>query len=218
MLKNYLKIAFRNLLKHKGYTLLNVAGLAIGMACCILILLYVQDELSYDRHHEKADRIYRVAADLKFGGYHHRLAVAPAPLAAALVRDYAEVVAAARFRDQGSSLVKKEGAQNFKEERVIFADNAVFEIFTLPFLSGDAKTALVEPDAVVITATTAKKYFGENSALGQALIFDNAATYKITGVIADMPANSHFHFDLILSLTALEESRNEEWGSNNFTT
>ncbi len=218
MFKNYLKIAFRNLLKHKGYTFINIAGLAIGMACCILILLYVQNELSYDHHHEQGDRIYRVAADLKFGGYHHRLAVAPAPLAEALVRDYPEVAAAARFREQGSSLVKKEGGQNFKEERIIFADNAIFGIFTLPFLAGNPQAALAEPNTVVINQTTAKKYFGGNSALGQALIFDNQAAYKITGVIGDMPENSHFHFDLIAALSTLEESRNKEWGSNNFAT
>jgi putative ABC transport system permease protein len=218
MLKNYFRIAFRNLLKHKGYTFINIGGLAIGMACCILILLYVRDELSYDRHHEKADRIYRVAADLKFGGYHHRQVVTPAPLAGALVRDYPEVAAAARFGGQGSYLVKKADGQNLKEERVIFADNAIFEIFTLPFLAGDAKTALLEPNAVVITATTAKKYFGSNSALGRGLIVDNTAAYKITGVIANMPDNSHFHFDLIASITTLAESHSNDWGSNNFAT
>jgi len=218
MLKNYLKIAVRNLRKHKAYSFINIAGLAIGMACCILILLHVQSELSYDEHHEKAARIYRVAADLKFGGSHHRQAVTPAPLAEALVRDFPEAVAAARFRDQGSFLVKKQGEQNFKEERVVFADNAIFEIFTLPFLAGNPQQALVEPNAVVITQTTAQKYFGAGSALGQSLFFDNEASYKITGVIADMPENSHFHFDFIASLATLEESRNEDWSSNNFAT
>jgi len=110
MFKNYLKIAARNLLKHKAYSTINVLGLAIGMACCILILLYVQHELSYDRHHQNAERIYRVAADIKFGGNHFQLAVAPAPQAEALVRDFPEV---ACFRNYGSALVKKDGEKIF---------------------------------------------------------------------------------------------------------
>jgi putative ABC transport system permease protein len=218
MFKNYLKIAARNLLKHKAYSLINVAGLAIGMTCCILILLYVQHELSYDRHHEKAGRIYRVAADIKFGGNHFQMAVAPAPMAEALARDFPEVESAARFRNYGSSLVKKAGDQNFKEERVIYADNAIFDLFTIPLLAGDPRSALTAPDAVVISASTAKKYFGDADAVGQSLIFDNADAYKVTGVFADVPDNSHFHFDFIVSLLISDESRNNSWLSNNFTT
>jgi len=218
MFKNYLKIAARNLLKHKAYSLINVLGLAIGMACCILILLYVQHELSYDRHHRNAERIYRVAADIKFGGNHFQLAVAPAPLAEALVRDFPEVVNAARFRDYGSSLVKKQGEQNFKEERVIFADNAILDIFTLPLLSGDSRTALTAPNTVIINQTTAKKYFSDTNPVGQTLIFDNNDIYKVTGVFDDMPDNSHFHFDFISALAGSEESKNTLWVSNNFST
>ncbi|MCI0695026.1 ABC transporter permease [candidate division KSB1 bacterium] len=218
MFKNYLKIAARNLLKHKAYSLINVLGLAIGMACCILILLYVQNELSYDRHHQKAERIYRVASDHKFGGNHFQMAVSPAPMAEALVRDFPEVESAARFRGYGSFLVKKEGEQNFKEERVIFADNAIFDIFTIPLLGGDAKGALTAPNTVVISQSTAKKYFGESNPVGQSLLFDNTAVYKITGVFADMPDNGHFHFDFIAALISMDESRNSLWISNNFRT
>ncbi len=218
MLKNYLKIAARNLLKHKAYSLINVLGLAIGMACCILILLYVQNELSYDRHHEKAGRIYRVASDTKFGGNHFQMAVTPAPLAEALVRDFPEVESAARFRGHGSFLIKKEGEPNFKEERVIFADNAIFDIFTLPLLAGDAKAALAAPNTVVISQTTAEKYFGHMNAVGQSLLFDNSDVFKVTGVFADMPENGHFHFDFIAALATMDESRNNLWLSNNFRT
>jgi putative ABC transport system permease protein len=216
MFKNYLKIAARNLLKHKAYSLINVLGLAIGMACCILILLYVRHELSYDRHHENAERIYRVAADVKFGGNDYQIAVSPSPMAEALARDFPEVVNAARFRNYGTFLIKKEGAQNFKEERVVYADNAIFEIFTIPLLAGDA--ALTAPNAVVISKSTAKKYFGNAEAVGQSLILNNTDTYKITGVFADMPDNSHFHFDFIVSLLILDESRNNLWVSNTFAT
>ena len=218
MFKNYLKIAFRNLFKYRAYSLINVAGLAIGMVCCIAILLYVQHELSYDRHHEKAQRIYRVAADLKFGGNHFQLAVTPAPMAEALVSDFPEVVSAARFRDYGGSLVKKEDEPNVSEERVIYADNAIFDIFTIPLLAGDVQSALTSPETMVISESTAKKYFGDANVVGRSLIFDNRETYKITGVFADMPGNSHFHFDFIVSLMASEESRNNMWGSNNFAT
>jgi putative ABC transport system permease protein len=188
------------------------------MVCCIAILLYVQHELSYDRHHEKAQRIYRVAADLKFGGNHFQLAVTPAPLTEALVSDFPEVVSAARFRDYGGSLVKKEDEPNVSEERVIYADNAIFDIFTIPLLAGDVQSALTSPETMVISESTAKKYFGDANVVGRSLIFDNRETYKITGVFADMPGNSHFHFDFIVSLMASEESRNNMWGSNNFAT
>ena len=218
MFKNYLKIAARNLLKHRAYSFINVLGLAIGMACCILIMLYVQHELSYDRHHKNAERIFRVAADIKFGGNHYQMAVAPAPMAEALVRDFPEVASAARFRNYGSSLVKKEGGENLKEERVIFADNAIFEIFTLPLLNGEAKTALIAPNTVVISQATAKKYFRDTDPVGQTLIFDNNDAYKVTGVFADMPENSHFHFDFIAALTGSDESRNPLWIGNNFST
>ncbi len=218
MFKNYLKIAARNLLKHKAFSLINVLGLAIGMACCILILLYVQHELSYDLHHKNADRIYRVAGDIKFGGNHFQLAVGPAPMAEALVRDFPEVESAARFRGYGSFLIKKEGEQNFKEERVIFADNAIFDIFTISLLAGDAQAALTAPNTVIISQSTAKKYFGEANPVGQSLLFDNTAVYKITGVFADMPDNSHFHFDFIAALISMDESRNSLWISNNFRT
>ncbi len=218
MFKNYLKIAARNLLKHQAYSLINVLGLAIGMACCILILLYVQNELRYDRHHEKAGRIYRVASDHKFGGTHFQMAVSPAPMAEALVRDFPEVESAARFRGYGSFLIKKAGEQNFKEERVIFADDAIFDIFTIPLLAGDAKAALTAPNAVVISRASAKKYFGEADPVGQTLLFDNTDVFKITGVFEDMPDNGHFHFDFIASLTSMDESRNNMWVSNNFRT
>jgi putative ABC transport system permease protein len=174
--------------------------------------------LRYDRHHEKAERIYRVAADIKFGGNNFQLAVVPAPMAETLVKDFPEVISAARFRNYGSSLIRKEGEENFKEERIIYADNAIFDIFTLPLLTGDPRTALSAPNTVVINQTTAKKYFGNAEPVGQALIFDNTDAYKVTGVFADMPDNSHFHFDLIGSLAGSEESKNTLWVSNNFST
>ncbi len=218
MFINYLKIAVRNLLRHKGYSLLNIAGLAIGMACCILILLYVRDELSYDRYNTKADRIYRVASDINFGGKHIQIAVAPAPLAEALVRDLPEVEGAVRFRTQGSFLARKEAGRNFKEDGVVFTDNSLFHIFTIPLLEGDARNALAAPYTIVLSKSTAEKYFGSQNAVGQSLVLDDKDVYKVTGVYEDIPQTSHFHFDMIASLVTLDESRGTMWTSNDFQT
>src|SRR6478672_9098881 len=206
MLKNYFKIAFRNLWKNKGYSAINIIGLAIGIATCLLITLFVIDELSFDRYNKNADRIYRVNSDLKFGGEAHVMAVCPDPLASTLIRDYPEVENAVRFRSYGPSLVKK-GNENIKEERIIYVDSTVFDIFTLPMIAGNPRKALAEPNSVVITESTAKKYFGTTNVLGKVLRFDNQNDNKITGVIKDVPGNSHFNFDFFVSLAGSEEAR-----------
>ena len=223
MIKNYFKVAIRNLIKQKIYAVINILGLTIGIACCLLILLYVQDELSYDRYHEHANRIYRVAGDINFGGHHWELAVAPTPMAQALVNDFPEVVSAVRFREQGSFLVRRGQEDNIKETRVIFADSSLFQVFTIPLLQGDASSALKEPNTLVISESTAHKYFADEmqageSILDQTITLDNDTDYKITGVYEDIPSNSHFHFDLILSMEGLEESKDGIWLSNNFNT
>jgi putative ABC transport system permease protein len=217
MLKNYFKIAFRNLWKNKGYSAINIIGLAIGIATCLLITLFVIDELSFDRYNKNADRIYRVNSDLKFGGEAHVMAVCPDPLASTLIRDYPEVENAVRFRSYGPSLVKK-GNENIKEERIIYVDSTVFDIFTLPMIAGDPMKALAEPNSVVITESTAKKYFGTTNVLGKVLRFDNQNDNKITGVIKDVPGNSHFNFDFFVSLAGSEEARRNIWLSFNFVT
>lgn len=217
MLKNYFKIAFRNLWKNKGYSAINIIGLAIGIATCLLITLFVIDELSFDRYNKNADRIYRVNSDLKFGGEAHVMAVCPDPLASTLIRDYPEVENAVRFRSYGPSLVKK-GNENIKEERIIYVDSTVFDIFTLPMIAGNPMKALAEPNSVVITESTAKKYFGTTNVLGKVLRFDNQNDNKITGVIKDVPGNSHFNFDFFVSLAGSEEARRNIWLSFNFVT
>ncbi|MBC7920230.1 MAG: ABC transporter permease, partial [Ferruginibacter sp.] len=217
MLKSYLLIALRNLRKHKFYAFLNIAGLALGVTCCLLITLYVLDELSYDRFHAKADRIYRINVDVKFGGQEQQLANATDPLGFTLVKDYPQVEQAVRFRGQGGFLVKK-GDQNIKEERVIFVDSTLFDVFTLPVIAGNPGNALGQPNSVVITETTARKYFGTANALGKVLRFNNHDDYQVTAVIRDIPANSHFRFDFFLSMQNLAESRQQNWVSHNFNT
>ena len=218
MLRNYLKTAFRSLWKSKGFSAINIIGLAIGLSTCLLILIFVMDELSYDRYNVKADRIYRLDGDIKFGGNHFILAVAPAPAGPAVRRDYPEVEKEVRFRQQGGRLVKK-GDQNIQEDAVVFADSTLFDVFTLPMISGDPHTALVDAHTVVITERMARKYFNAVDVVGRTLMINDTIPYKVTGVIKDIPAQSHFHYDFFLSMTELDEARkNEEWLSNNFNT
>ena len=217
MIKNYLKIAFRNLWNNKGFSAINIAGLAIGLATCLLMLFYVTDELSYDKFNEKADRIYRVDGDIQFGGNHFVLAVAPDPMGPALKKDFPQVEQYVRFRGYGGLLVKK-GNANINEDRVIYADSTLFDVFTLPMIQGDPKTALTEPNSVVITETTAKKYFNSIDVVGKNLVINDTANFKITGVIKDVPSQSHFNFDFFVSLSSNDESRQNNWVSNNFNT
>ncbi len=199
MIKNYLKIAWRNLVKNKAFSVINITGLAVGIAVCLLITLYVVDELSYDRYNENADRIYRVDADVKFGGNELRLAVASDPMGATLKKDYPQVEEYARiYASEGSKLVKK-GNEFIEEEHIAYADSTLFNVFTLPAVAGNTKTALNEPNTVVISASAAKKYFGSTEVLGKAIEIDKTP-YKVTAVIKDIPHNSHFNFDFLLSM------------------
>jgi putative ABC transport system permease protein len=217
MLRNYLKTALRNLWKNKGFSAINIIGLAIGLSTCLLILIYVMDELGYDRYNVNADRIYRVDGEIKFGGNHFILAVAPAPTGPAMLKDYPEVEKEVRFRGYGGITVKK-GGQNIREDAVIHADSSLFDVFTLPVLEGNAHTALMQPRTVVITEKIAKKYFNETQVVGKNLIINDSIPYKVTAVIRDLPTQSHFHFDFYISLTESKEAKNDEWLSNNFNT
>ena len=177
MIKNYLKIAWRNLLKNRTFSLINIAGLAAGLACFILIALYVADELSYDRFNEKASRIYRINSDIVFGGNKLHMAVTADPMGAALKNDYPEVEQYVRiYGSSGAKLVKK-GNTFINEQHVAHADSTLFDVFTLPAISGDTKNALNEPNTVVITESTAKKYFGTADAVGETIeTNDNTST------------------------------------------
>ncbi|HEY4061662.1 MAG TPA: ABC transporter permease [Puia sp.] len=218
MFKNYLKTALRNLWKNKGFSLINILGLAIGLATCLLIIIYVMDELSYDRFNEKADRTYRLDGDIKFGGNHFILAVAPAPAGPAMRKDYPEIETAVRFRWNGGFLVKK-GSQNIREDRVVFADSTLFDVFSFPLIAGDPHTALVNPHTIVISETIAKKYFNSTDVLGKILVMNDSINYKVTGVMRDIPSQSHFHSDFFVPMTELEDSRsNDNWLSNNYNT
>src|SRR6476620_5958568 len=217
MLKNYFKTAFRNLLRNRFYTLINIAGLAIGLATCLLIILYVLDELSYDKYNVNANRIYRVNNEVKFGDNYFDMAVSPALLGSTMVRDFPEVQQYTRLRWYGSFLVKK-GNENIQEGRVGFADSTLCDVFTLPVIEGDPKTALVEPHSLVITEKIAKKYFNTTDVVGKSMLINDTGNYKVTAVIRDIPTQSHFNFDFFVPMRENSGANDDNWLSENWNT
>lgn len=217
MLKNYFKIALRNLKKHKFYTFINILGLSVGVAVCMIISLFVINELSYDKHFKDADQIYRIHADIIFGGNHWDMITAPAPMAEALPAEFPEVEYAVNFRQRGSYLVKNID-QNIKEDGVIWASKDFFNVFGTPLLEGNQDGILTEPNTMAISKSIADKYFPGESAIGKTLILDNDMNFRITGVYEDIPQNSHFHFNFLLSMEGLEEAKSASWMGNNFQT
>ena len=213
MFKNNLKIAVRNLLKYKFYSFINITGLAIGIATCLLILLFVQDELNYDKYNTKADRIYRVIADMKLGGNSINTTNIGAPAAQTLVSDFPEVEKAVRIQKTGNWFIQY-GERSFKETNIIKADSTLFDIFTIPFLYGNPKTALSKPNTLVLSKKMAYKYFGNEDPVGKVLKLNNSKDYLITGVFKDIPSDSHFHADFILSLQIKHGGGNDYWLSN----
>jgi putative ABC transport system permease protein len=199
MFRNYLKTALRNIRKQKGYSFLNISGLALGMACSILIIFFIHHELSYDRFHANADRIYRVAMQGMLNGEPANLAVTPNPLAPALLSRYPEVIGAVRIRKRDTMSVQYAGTE-YVEAGIIYADPALFEVFSFPLIQGDVKMALERPYTVVLTERTVRKYFGTADPIGKSLKFNNQSDYTITGVLKDVPQNSHLKFDLVCSM------------------
>ncbi|UCB53383.1 MAG: ABC transporter permease [Candidatus Zixiibacteriota bacterium] len=194
MFRNYLKVALRNMVRHKGYSFINVAGLAIGMTCCILILLWVQDELSYDRFHDNAGQLHRVAfsADAeRFRGEY-----VPGPLAAYLKDEYPEIVNSTVFCKHSRMKLSVEGNGFFCAGS--FVDPSFFEMFTFPFAQGDPKRALSEPLSVVMTRDLAERMFGRADVVGKAVTIEGAADLNVTGVLESLPHNSHIQFDFLI--------------------
>ncbi len=222
MLKNYLHIALRHLWRHKGYASLNVAGLATGMTCCVLILLYVRMEWRYDRFHEKAERIYRLVSDDEIGDNAVNLSTSPGAAAAALKREFSEVQHAVRFfKLFGGEAVVNYGEKRFWESRFFFGDAEVFEVFSFPLLAGNPQTALAGPKKIVITQTTAQKYFGAENPLGRTIALGDSLHLEVTGVIADLPTTTHLRFDFLASMPTLDSiypGLREDWISLLFYT
>ncbi|HEX5153755.1 MAG TPA: ABC transporter permease [Parafilimonas sp.] len=217
MFKNYFKTAFRNLSKNKFYSSINIIGLAVGLATCLLIFLYVVDELSYDKYNANADRIYRVNNEIKFNGNYLDLAQVPALMGLTMLREMPQIEQYARISWHGSFLVKK-GNENIQEQRVGYADSTLFDVFTLPVIAGNAKTALKDYHSLVITETIAKKYFNSTDVVGKTMLMNDTSNYKITAVIKDIPKQSHFHFDFFVPMLENGGSNDDNWLSENYST
>jgi len=220
MIKNLILVALRNFKKDKWYSLLNVLGLTIGITFSLFLIFYIRDELGYDRYHEKADRIARIVSYIQEQDKETNWTLTQLPLAPTLKKEYPEVEESVRFFYRERTLFKKDN-RSFYETKIYYADSTVFKIFTYPFLEGNAATALDAPNSIVISKTLAIKYFGKNTpAVGKTLrtVYD---VYNVTGVIEDVPKNSHLIFDMLISSSTILKGNQDgqfSWGNfNNFT-
>jgi len=203
MLKNYLKITIRNLWKDKFYSIINIFGLAIGLASTLLIIVFIQDELSYDKFHRKSENIYRIGYEVSLGVGSKIIVSSPHRLATALKTDFPELENVIHFSRLNAGEVKVD-EKKFRETRISFVDSAFFDVFDYEFIKGDPETAILHPNTVVITEKIARRYFGEADPIGKIIeIQDNFNSgdmeLEVTGIIREMPANSHFHMDFMIS-------------------
>ncbi len=219
MLKNFFVNAIRNIRKRSGYILLNIGGLAIGLTSFIFISLYVINELSYDRFHTNYENIYRIKIVGRMAGGELDQAITAAPMAQALLKDYPEVLQVTRVRGMGDWLIRF-GDKKFNEEGVLFADSTFFNVFGFKLLKGDPGTALVRPRSMILTEEYAKKYFGDKDPMGQRMnVESDTVLYTVTGVIQNVPDNSHIKFDMLASMSTYPGQANDQfWISHNFYT
>ncbi len=220
MIKNLIRIAFRNFKKDKWYSILNILGLTIGITFSLFLIFYITDELNFDRYNEKADRIVRIVSYIQEKDKNTNWTVTQLPLAATLKKDFPEVEDATRLMGRERTLFKK-GTDGFYETKIYYADSTIFNIFTCRFIEGNPATALKNPNSIVISKSIAEKYFGKNTqVVGKTMktVYD---LYKVTGVIEDVPKNSHLRFDMLISFSTIlkgNNNGNDNWGSfNNFT-
>lgn len=218
MIRNYIKTAFRSLRKNVGFTAINVLGLSVGLATCLLIVLFVADELSYDKYNIKADRIFRLTENASLNGHEGSYAGSAAPFKDALKGSFPEIEKIVRMIPTSSLFISpqrfyiRNGNENIQERNVVYTESDLFDVFTLPMIDGNPATSLTEPHSAVITESTAKKYFNKVNVVGQTLTINDTSAYKITGVIKDVPSQSHFRYDFFLSFSSIPESRVHGWG------
>ena len=219
MLKNFFSNALRNMKKQRGYVILNVSGLAIGLTSFLFITLYVIHELSYDRFHQNYENIYRLKVVGRMAGGELDQAVTAAPMAQAMINDYPEVLKATRVTRMGEWLIKY-GDNRFNEDGVLFADSSFFSVFDFRLLKGDPETALARPRSVILTEEYAKKYFGDQDPMDKQISFEaDTIVYTVTGVVQDVPDNSHIKFDMLASLSSYPgQANNQFWINHNFYT
>ena len=219
MLKSYLKIALRNLWRHKGYSFINIGGLAVGMACALFILLWVQDELSFDRFHDNAKTLYRVEQDQAGGQGTFHVYVTPYPMGPGLKAAIPEIKDSTRVARPGTLLVRY-GENAFFESRVGAVDPSILQMFSFPLVSGNAETALSRPGCLVITEDMAKKYFGTEDPIGKTVTINNTYPFSVTGVAKNVPTNSTLTFDMLVPFDFVKTLGlyNDGWGNNNILT
>ncbi|MFC3881752.1 ABC transporter permease [Algoriphagus namhaensis] len=221
MLQNYLKIAWRNMLRNKALSFINITGLAIGVGTCLLIVLFVFNELSYDRYNEFADRIVRVNLEGKIGDVVLNESTVMAPVGETLVSEIPEVQSSVRVNNPRKNTRITVGDKTIRSGTTAYVDPNFFEIFTLPFIQGDAKTALSKPFSIVLTSAQAKLIFGDVDPMNKNLYLEDMTLmgdYTVTGIIDEVPSNSHFHFDLFVSMLGNADSKNQNWLSGSYTT
>jgi putative ABC transport system permease protein len=223
MVKNYLKIAIRNITKQKTYSIINVSSLAIGLAVCLLISLYIKDELSYDAHHENADRIFRlISYTTNTEGNEFISARSSGMLGYVLSSDVPDIEHIVRFSDVWNDILVRHNEKKFYDGPLFFTDSTVFKILHLPFIYGNPKTALNRPNTIVITEKIAEKYFGNKNPLGETLLINISGDryYEITGVIKNIPLSTHLHFNFLASVNSLERYKNSQsnWFDSDFYT
>ncbi|MFC2111675.1 FtsX-like permease family protein [Bacteroidota bacterium] len=211
MLRNYFTVAIRNLVRQRGFSIINILGLTIGLTVSALIILYIVHELGYDRFHKNSNRIYRVAIDGEISGQPLNVAVSSPPFGPNLMNDYPEIENFVRIDQVNASALIAIADQKFYEQDVLFTDSSFFEIFTVPFIIGDPTTALKTTRSIVLTESVAKKYFGEKNAMGQVLRFNDQYDLTVTGICRDYPDNSHFTFNALISLATRAEMAFEGW-------
>lgn len=220
MLKNYFKVVWRNIRKHRLYTFINLTGLSVGIACCTLIFLYVQNELSYDKYNKNFDQIYRLTEVLHLPTENNARALSSPPMAPALKANFPEVLKAVRI--SYSSRYLAYGEKKIADAEMMYADSSFFDVFTFPAVRGDLKTALIQPYSIVLTESMAKKYFGSASPVGQTMQLSDTIPLTVTAVVKDVPAASHFRFDCVLSRSTINAMNGngeaDAWFYNGFYT
>lgn len=221
MIRNTIKIAFRGLLRHKLYSFINVGGLGLSLFCCLLIGFWVRDELSYDKFHRDPDRIYRIVKDfVTSDGSRTPDATTPSALAAALRKDLPEIESVTRiYPNWNQKFLIRQTDMQFYEEGVYRVDSSFFDVFTFPFVSGNKQSAFQTPKSVVLTETMARKYFGSENPIGKRLnLRIDGGDFTVTGVLKDVPGNSHFHFDFLIPLRRVDVNPDTDWASHTFYT
>lgn len=220
MLKNYIKIGFRNLKRQPLFTGINILGLAVGMVGSLLITLFIIDELSYNKMFADADRIHRIDTDVKFGGAEIKTAEASAPMAGAMQRDFPEVESTVRFRDRGNLLIRStETQENTKGSNATFVDPSFLEFFGINLLAGNKDTALTNANTIVLSESVAQRVFNTTDVVGKSVILSNQTTYKVTGIIADLPKNSFLkNHGIFMAMDGYPDSKGDLWGSMNYFT